>query len=330
MKHLTASLLSMLAFVSVAARAESTSVLALARTIPLPDVSGLIGPMAADPIHHRLFVAATGNNTVEVLDLQGNKRIETITGCAKPQGILFLPKPNLLYVTGNSEGELKIYDCDSFRAVKTIGSLPDADSIRFDAPSSRVYVGYGAGALGVVNAISGVKTYSIALAGRPAAFEIERIGGRIFVNLPEAGAVAVVDRINRSVMATWPVKNYQGNVPMLLDETSHRLLIGCRQPSRLAVLDTTIEKAVAELEISDDVDGVSYDAKRKRIYVSCGEGFINVVAQADARVYRLVEKLPTSAGARAGLFVPELDSYYLAVPRRDNRPAEIRIYQPRS
>jgi len=285
--------------------------------------------MSADPERQRLFVAATGNDTVEVLDLRNGKKLESITGCAKPRGVLFLPKPNLLYVAGAGDGQLKIYDCNSFRSIKTIGSLPDADNIRFDAPSSRVYVGYGAGALGVVNAMTGVQTYSIRLSGHPESFQIERVGSRIFVNVPTAGHIAVVDRLNRSVSATWIIKKYEGNFPMALHEADHRLFIGYRKPARLVVLDTTAGKAVADLEISGDADDLFYDAKRKRIYVSCGEGFINVIEQTDANTYNLLDKLPTSPGARTSLFVPELDSFLVAVPKRDQQPAEIRVYQLR-
>lgn len=315
------------AMFAISVRAASTNVMILARTIPLPNVAGIVDHMAADPERHRLFIAATANNTVEVLDLRNGKRLETIAGCAKPRGVLFLPKPNLLYVAGAGDGQLKIYDCSSFRAIKTLGSLPDADDICFDAPSSRIYVGYGAGALGVVNAMTGVQTYSIRLAGHPESFQIERVGSRIFVNVPSAGHIAVVDRLNRAVSATWAIKKYEGNFPMALHEADRRLFIGYRKPARLLVLDTEAGKAVADLEISGDADDLFYDGKRKRIYISCGEGFINVIAQADANSYTLMENIPTSPGARTSLFVPELDLFLLAAPKRDQQPAEIRVYR---
>jgi len=309
------------------ARAASTNVLTFARTITMPNVIGRVDHIGADPERQRLFVAATDNDTVEVLDLRTGKALESITGCVKPRGVLYVPKPNLLYVAGAGEGQLKIYDCGSFRAIKTLGSLPDADDICLDAPSSRVYVGYGAGALGVVNAMTGVQTYSIRLASHPESFQIERVGGRIFVNVPGAGQIAVVDRLSRSVSETWSIKKYEGNFPMALHEADHRLFIGYRKPARLVVLDTTAGKAVADLEISGDADDLFYDSKRKRIYVSCGEGFVNVIGLADANGYTMLEKLPTAPGARTSLLVPELDLLVLAVPKRDRQPAEVRVYQ---
>jgi hypothetical protein len=316
-----------LAVVTLTAKAGPSNTLDLVRTIPLPDVAGRIDHLGADPERHRLYVAALGNDTVEVLDLQEGKRLETIRGCAKPQGILFLRKPNLLYVTGGGEGQVKIYDCDSFRPIKTIGPLPDADNIRLDVPSNRVYVGYGEGALGVINAMTGVQTYSIKLQGHPESFQIERLGGRIFVNVPSAGHIAVVDRLGRSVISTWAIKKYEENYPMVLDEGNHRLFIGYRKPPRLVVLDTTLGKAVADLEIAGDTDDLFFDAKYKRIFLTCGEGFINVIEQANPDTYNSLAKVPTAPGARTGLLVPELDLFCVAVPKRDRQPAEIRVYQ---
>jgi len=327
MKTLVLFLSLTIAIAVFPARAASTNVLTFARTITMPNVIGRVDHIGADPERQRLFVAATDNDTVEVLDLRTGKALESITGCVKPRGVLYVPKPNLLYVAGSGEGQLKIYDCGSFRAIKTIGSLPDADDICLDAPSSRVYVGYGAGALGVVNAMTGVQTYSIRLASHPESFQIERVGGRIFVNVPGAGQIAVVDRLSRSVSETWSIKKYEGNFPMALHEADHRLFIGYRKPARLVVLDTTAGKAVADLEISGDADDLFYDSKRKRIYVSCGEGFVNVIGLADANGYTMLEKLPTAPGARTSLLVPELDLLVLAVPKRDRQPAEVRVYQ---
>lgn len=317
----------MVALAACVARAESTNTLALVRTISLPGVAGRLDHLATDVQHNRLFVAALGNNSVEVLDFQAGKRIETIEDCPKPQGLLFAPKANLLYVASGDDGRVRVYDCDSFRTIKTIGPLPDADNIRYDAPSGRIYVGFGDGSLAVLNAMSGVHTYSIKVAGHPESFQIEQTGGRIFVNVPDAHHIAVIDRLNRVVTETWSVQKYEGNFPMALDEPNHRLFLGYRKPARLVVLDTTRGKAVADSEISGDVDDLFYDAKHKRLYLACGEGFVDVVEQRSADDYARVEKLATKPGARTGLFIPEQDLLCVAVPAVNRDPAEVRVFR---
>jgi hypothetical protein len=85
---------------------------------------------------------------------------------------------------------------------------------------------------------------------------------------------------------------------------------------------------VADLAISGDTDDLFYDAKLKRLYLSCGEGFVDVIDQRDANSYQLRERIPTRAGARTSFFSAGLNEFYLAVPQRGNQDAEIRVFRP--
>jgi len=161
------------------------------------------------------------------------------------------------------------------------------------------------------------------LANFPKQFEVE--GNLIYVNVPEANHVAVVDRKKKTVVATWPVTAAKGNIPMAFDRARHRLFIGC-EPGKLAVLDSTNGKQVAALDIAPEPDGVYYDARRKQIYISCGNGSIDVVRQTDADRYEFAGRVPTAKGAATCLFVPELDQLFLAVPQREGQAAELRVY----
>jgi hypothetical protein len=116
---------------------------------------------------------------------------------------------------------------------------------------------------------------------------------------------------------------------MALDEVNHRLFVGCRQPAQLAVFDTTTGKTAASVAISGDTDDLSYDAAHKCIYVACGEGFLDVIAQQDADHYQLRDRIPTLAGARNGCFAPGTNEFYLAIPQRGSQAAEIQVYQAR-
>ena len=114
---------------------------------------------------------------------------------------------------------------------------------------------------------------------------------------------------------------------MALDESNHRLFVGCRLPSSLVVLNTDSGDVVAKIDISGDPDDVFYDSKRHRIYAICGAGKIDVIEQIDANNYKPSTKIDTAPGARTGLFVPESDTLVVAVPHRGSQQAEIRCYQ---
>jgi hypothetical protein len=180
-----------------------------------------------------------------------------------------------------------------------------------------------------VNAAEGKQIGSIKLSAHPEAFELEKNGKRIFVNVPNSRHVAIIDRDKGEVVATWKTNLAFGNFPMTLDEANHRLFVGCRIPSKLIVLNTESGDVVARIDIAGDPDDVFYDSKRHRIYAICGAGKIDIIEQTDPSNYKASSKIETADGARTGLFVPERDTLFVAVPHRGSQAAEIRCYQVR-
>jgi DNA-binding beta-propeller fold protein YncE len=309
------------------ADAQSTAPLKLAQTIALGGVEGRIDHFALDDRGERLFVCALGNNSVEVIDLRKAERIHSITGLGSPQGIAYVPKLDRLSVANDKGGIFQIYDANSFQSVGELNFKNDADNVRYDEATKRIYIGFGKGGIAVVSAPEAKQIGSIKLSAHPEAFELEKRGKRIFVNVPNARHVAVIDRDKGEVINTWKTDLAFGNFPMALDEANHRLFIGCRLPSKLVVLDTDSGGIVAKIDISGDPDDVFYDSKRHRIYAICGAGKIDIIEQADASSYKVSANIDTAAGARTGLFVPERDMLFVAIPHRGSQKAEIRAYR---
>lgn len=314
---------------SLAAAESGDASLQLKQTIALSGVEGRIDHFALDAAGDRLFVCALGNNTVEVLDLRKGQRIHSITGLGAPQGIAYIPGPDRLFVANDKGGICKIYDAKSYQAVGEINFKDDGDNVRYDAVSKRIYVGFGTGGIGIVSASEGKIIGAIKLPDHPESFELEKQGHCIFVNVPNARQVAVIDREKSEVIATWKTDGALGNFPMAFDEANHRLFIGCRTPPKLVLLNTESGNVVASIDISGDTDDVFYDSKRHRIYAICGAGKIDVIEQTDPNAYKAVIRIDTAKGARTGLFVPERDTLFIAVPHRGSQQAEIRAYQIR-
>lgn len=299
--------------------------LTLENTIALPGVEGRIDHLSVDVKNQRLFVAALGNNTVEVLDIKGAKRLHTISGLREPQGVLYVPGDNRLFVANAKDGACRIYDAASFQLLQTIEYGDDADNIRFDARARQVYVGYGSGALGILD-LGGRKLGDIKLDAHPESFQLENNGARIFVNLPDSRKIAVVDRNKKIVLGHWETGGLLSNFPMALDESNHRLFTVCRRPAKLLVLNADTGTVVAKIPTVGDSDDVFYDSTRKRIYASGGEGAIAVLQQQDADHYEEVARIPTVKGARTSLFVPELGRLFLAVRKQGSENAAVRVY----
>ena len=307
--------------------AQNAVPLKLKQTIPLPGVEGRIDHFAFDPAGERVFICTLGNNAVEVIDLRKGERIHSITGLGAPQGVAYVPELDRVFVANEKGGICRIYDGKSFQAVGELNFEDDADNVRYEKATKKIYIGFGSGGIAVVNALDGKQVGSIKLSAHPEAFQLEKNGSRIFVNVPNLRHVAVIDRDKREVVARWKTDLAFGNFPMALDESNHRLFVGCRLPSRLVVLNTDSGDVVAKIDISGDPDDVFYDSKRHRIYAICGAGKIDVIEQIDANNYKPSTKIDTAPGARTGLFVPESDTLVVGVPHRGSQQAEIRCYQ---
>lgn len=307
-------------------RGQSSHLLRQVGTIPLDGVEGRIDHLGVDVKGKRLFVAALGSDTVEVVDLTAGRVTNHIRNLRAPQGVGFAPESNRLAVASDEDGSLRLYDGTSLGQTATITLKDDADNVRYDAVSRRFWVGYDEGGLAEIDPESGKQLADVKLKAHPESFQLETKGNRIFVNVPNAGHVAVIDRKTGTVIENFPLKEVAANFPMALDEANQRLFVGCRHPAKLLVLDMGTGKTVATLDIVGDTDDVFYDAFDKRIYVSGGAGAVTMISQTNADKYNVVEQVTTAPGARTSFFVSETRTLYVAVPHRGHQKAELRAY----
>ena len=304
--------------------------LVLTGAIPLPNVQGRIDHFGFDP-KGRLFISAFGNNTEEVIDISAGRVAHSIGGIPKPQGVAYSAELNKLFV-GSDEGKLYIYDGASLDLIASVDFGDDVDNLRYDGASKRIYVGYGdeeAGAIGVVDATTNKRLdEDFKLGAHPESFQLETSGANIYVNLPDLKQIAVINRSTHAI-SRWPL-TLESNFPMALDEADRRLFVVTYAPPRLAVLNANSGHVVAVLPCAQGSDDVYYDSTRKRVYVPGGEGYVSVFQQTDADHYEVRAKIPSSLGARtAGYFGKGrkgFDRFYLAVPARADRGAEVLIY----
>jgi hypothetical protein len=231
-----------------------------------------------------------------------------------------------LYVANAGDGSLRLFRGENYADEARINLGDDADNIRVDDATHRVIVGYGGGALAMIDAATHNKIADIPLKGHPESFQFSRDGKEIFVNVPDAREIAVIDRGMGKQVASWPMRNATGNFPMALDEDAGRVFTVFRYPARLGVFALSDGKVVATPDICRDADDVFADAKRQRLYASCGDGSLDVLDMQGA--FRRTARIPTVAGARTALFAPDLDRLFLAVRAERGEAASIWIFRP--
>jgi DNA-binding beta-propeller fold protein YncE len=298
------------------------------QTIVLKGKAGKLDHLALDAGRDRLFLANTVNGTLDVIDLKTGKLLKQVPGQTGIQGVAYAPDLDKVFVGLGSGGLCNAFAGADYKPLKTIKFFDDADNVRYDPDRQRVFVAHAEKSLGVVDA----KTYEIkADLKLPAAaegFQVAPGKSRLYLVTPSPSQLVVIDPDKNEVVQTHPIKAAAGGHPLALDEANKRLFVGCRQPAALVVLDAETGKEVTSVPIPQDVDDLHYDAKRKRLYASCGEGFLAVLKQADADHYEVAEKVPTVKGAKTSLFDAATGRLFLAVPRQAGKPGpEIHVYK---
>jgi hypothetical protein len=294
---------------TAAARAEE--VLVLEGRIALPGVAGRIDHMAVDLARKRLLVAELGNGSLDVLDLATGRRVKQIAGLHEPQGVAYAQKPDLVVVASAGDGSVRFFLGDDLAPTGSLALGNDADNIRIDPRTGSLIVGYGSGGLAIIDPEKRSKIGDIKLAAHPESFQLDAASGRIFVNVPDAGHIAVVDLAAAKPVASWTVPGLGANFPLAIEGAGTALAAVFRHPAKLVLLDTKTGAPTQQLDTCGDADDVFFDANRRRIYVSCGAGAVDVF-QADGAGYSPLARVATSSGARTSLFVPEIDRLFVA------------------
>jgi DNA-binding beta-propeller fold protein YncE len=293
--------------------------------IPLGNVAGRIDHMAIDLERHRLFVAELGNDSVGVVDLKAQKVVHRISGLKEPQGMAYIRMNDSLYIANGGDGSVRLFHGPDYSPARRIDLGADADNIRADLAANRILVGYGSGGIAVIDLGDNAKVKTFSLKAHPESFQLDAASGQVFVNVPNARTIAVLDANTGKETHTWPLL-HGGNFPMALDPERKRVLVAFRNPAKLGAFDWEAGGLASEVDICGDADDLFLDQKLNRIYVTCGAGFIDVLRADDAK-YSRVTRVPTVAGARTGLFVPEMDRLLLGVRAGFKEPAAIWIYR---
>ncbi|MDB6082592.1 MAG: hypothetical protein JWN43_473 [Gammaproteobacteria bacterium] len=298
--------------------------------IPLPGVQGRLDHFTIDAKRKRVIFSGLGNNSVQVVDVFAGRMIHQIDGLAEPQGTLYLADWDKLYVANSADGHVSVYDGSKFTLLNRIdfGEGSDPDNLRYDAAAKKIYLGYGDGAIAVIDPATDKRLPTeYKFEGHPEGFQLETKGPRIFVNVADTKNIQVINRQTGKI-ASWALPSgHSANFPMVLDEANRRVFVGTRKPSRLTVFDMDSGKVVASLPTTGDMDDMFYDTERKRIYIAGGEGFLGVVQQVDADHYTDMGKFPTALGTRTGVWYAKRDRLYIAAPPSGVSGARLLVFE---
>jgi len=317
--------------------AETNDALTLVGPIPVPNMTGTWDHLTLDPATDRLFVSAQEDNQVRVFDLVSRKPIFTISGgFDRPQGLYYVGATNTLTVTNGKDGSLRAFDGKSYALIKTVPLSLGADMMDLDPRAGLLYVDHGGvdsdrgpGALAIVDTRTWEKIGEVTTEYRPAALQVEQGGQRLFVLIPGLSQVGVVDRGTNHIFARFQLTAPAQPIALALDEHDHRLFVATRRPSAFQVLDMDTGRQIASLDTIDGVEGMYFDPKLQRLYLSALDGYVQVIQQSGPDQYKELTRFFTGHHAGTSQFVPNLNLFCVAVPPVEGQAAEIWLFEPK-
>lgn len=270
--------------------------------------------MALNRKSNHLFVAELGNGSVDDVDLTSGSVAGRISGLHEPQGVAWLPTQDEVAVACG-DGSVRFYRTADRREVARVSLGDDADNVRVDNRNGNLVVGFGSGALAVIEPSTHRVIRELKLPAHPEGFEI--LGSHAFVNLPAARAIVIGDIDQGVATKTLGTGTRFGNYPMVSDAARSRLAVAFRLPSSLSVFDGASGGALFSTSICGDADDLYF--RSGQLVVVCGSGVVELVATTGAH---RASNIATAHGARTGLFDAAADRLFVAVPA-GQRPAAI-------
>ncbi len=297
--------------------------------IVLPNVHGRIDHLAVDPTHHRAFIAALGNNSVEVVDLKARKHIASITGIEEPQGIVFIPEDGSVLVSSGADGSCNFYSTDSLQLKRSIKLDGDADNIRYSPSMGRIFIGHGDGGIAVIDARTFKVIADIPVGGHPESLQLDEANDRLFVNVPDEQEVCSVSLSTMKVMDRWKLEDARANFPMTLDAANRHLIIGCRSPARILVMSYSGE-LVQQVDGPEDMDDLFYNVTNTTLHAIAGAGLVVSYLQDKNGSWREEQRTTTRHGARTGYLTSDGQDLLVAAPAREGEGAALLVIKTNS
>jgi DNA-binding beta-propeller fold protein YncE len=315
-----------LAVLSLSASAEAAPLTQIG-SIPLGQVKGAISVLVMDYANQRLFAIEPAAGTLAVVNLDSGAVAQTVTGISEPRGLARAPTDDRLYVS-TGQGKLMVYAGVPLKAEGAIEIGPNPGPLYYDAGSERIYLGFGGRKIGIIDSTHNKHWENIRLDGTPGPLALEDEGSRVFIGALSESRIIVADRDGNKQTASWSTGSNGDPTALALDEEAGRLIVAFRTPPGLAWIDLADGSLKGQAATCAEPGQLLSDPSRRRVYLTCGDGAIQVYVRDANGAYAAAGSIPTAKDAVAAVLVPTSGRLYLGVPAEGSRPAEIRIYAP--
>ena len=245
--------------------------------------------------------------TLAVMDVRGGAAAEDI-------GRGFVPNAH--------DGSVSIFDLNTLKVLATVKVGANPDGYLYDPATQRGFTFSNRikGAV-AIDLRAAKMAGEVTLGSKPEAGAADG-KGHIFVNLQEKDQVAKIDSRKLALEETWATGPCKQPTSMAIDAANNRLFVGCRGDTpMLVVMDTTSGKIVTTLPIGMATDAAAFDAEKRLVFTSNGEGSITVIHEQSPDKFAVIDTVKTEPGARTMTLDTKSHKLFLITADRTTPPA---------
>ena len=274
--------------------------------------------LSVDNVNQHLFVSH--GSVVNVIDLKTDETIATISDTKGVHGIAIANDLNKAFISDGKDNTITVVNLKTFELIGKIkieGQKPDA--ILYDQYSHYVLT-YNAKSndATVIDANSNKIVKTIPLGGKPE-FSVTNTKGLIYVNIEDKNEIKTIDTKSLEVINTWSIAPGDEPSGLALDLENNILFSVCGN-KMMMIVNASTGKIIQTLPIGDGCDGVTFDAKKKMIFSSNGEGTITAVKEDGKKKFSVAQTIMTQKGARTITINPTTNKLYLSTAEYGTKP----------
>lgn len=261
-----------------------------------------------DGAARRLYISHSSK--VEVVDADSGKHIGVIPDTPGVHGIAIAKGMDRGFTSNGRENKVSIFNTKTLALIEKIEVGQGPDGIFYDEATQRIFTNnHGSHDITAIDAATGKVVGTVKLEG-DGEQTVTGKKGMLFTNSEDTNEVVMFDPKALTVKSRWKIDGGETPTGLAIDNKHDRLFVTCRSKV-MVVMDSLTGKKITSFPIGARVDWAEFDASTQNVFVSNGDGTLNIFHQKSADVYEDMGALKTQPSAKTMAFDPKTKKIFL-------------------
>lgn len=266
--------------------------------------------LITDPQAHRVYVSHA--TKIVVADTDSGKVVGEIPDLAGVHGFAIAAELGRGFTSNGRANSSTIVDLKTLAPLGTVPTGANPDSIRYLPDRHEVWTfNHTGGSITAFDPMTARVIATIEVGGMLEEAVEDPVAHRVYVNVEDTGAIAVIDTTSHTVVARWPIANCDGPTGLAFDATHHLLLSAC--DGKMAVTDSRSGRPMTSFPIAARVDGNGFDPESELAFASSGTGVLTVAHEDAPDKFTVVQTAVTQATGRTMWLDPVSHEIFIPV-----------------